>query len=630
MEESCCSVHQEDEQRKKGYVINIVGIIVFLIGIVVDKGFDLGGKIYIPFYIVGYILIGYDIFFNAFKKIFKKDMFDENSLMTIATLGAFALGEYAEGAAVLLFYKIGELLQDIAIKNSKRKIEKVIDIRAEVANLKVDSEVLIVNPKKIKTGDIIIVKTGEKVPLDGVVIQGNTMIDMSALNGESVPKHIVKGDELLSGSINLGGVVTLRVTKSFTECTVSKIIELIQNAASKKSKTEKFITKFAKVYTPIVIVLALVIAISFPFILDISFFESVSRALIFLVVSCPCALVVSVPLGFFIGIGSASKRGILVKGSNYIDILSNLNTIVFDKTGTLTKGVFKVTNIEAKNGFKDTEVLESIALCEVYSNHYIAKSILSSFQKNIDKSRISMHEEISGYGIKATVDNKKMLVGNYELIKKENANVVLEESNGTIIYLLVDGVYAGHIVMSDELKQDSKTIVTALKKNGIKDIVMLTGDRGIVAKEYADKLNIDKVYSDLLPKDKVEILKEIKSKLNSKEKIGYIGDGINDGPALALADVGISMGMGSDIAIESSDVVFMSDEPSKIIDAIKISKKTMKIVRQNIIFALVVKISFLVFSSLGVTSMWWAVFSDVGVSLIAIFNCLRILNIKNK
>lgn len=555
--------------------------------------------------------------------ILKKDMFDENFLMSIATLGAIAIGDYTEGIAVLIFYKIGEFLQDLAVKRSKKSIEKVLDIRSNVANLKVLNEVKVVDPKDVKIGDYIIVKTGEKIPLDGIVEEGKTNLDMSMLNGESIPKSVEIGQEVLSGSINLGSVITVKVTKKFEDSTVSQIIDLLENAVNKKSKTENFITRFAKVYTPIVVLTSVIIAIVSILFFNIEVLESIHRALIFLVISCPCALVVSVPLGFFVGIGKASKLGILVKGSNYLDILSTVNTVVFDKTGTLTKGNFEVNKIVVNSELNEEELLENIALCESLSNHYIAKAILKRYNSTVDKTRIKEHEEITGHGIRAIVDNRECIVGNDKMLSKYNIEFEVAKDYGTIIYLAVENEYKGYIVLADEIKEDSKDCIAGLKKSGIKNNIMLTGDSKIIAENISKELGIDKVYGELLPTDKARILEEIK-KEDREVRIAYVGDGINDAPVIAMADVGISMGKGSDIAIETSDIVLMTDEASKIVDAIKIAKKTKRIVIQNIVFALAIKVLFLFLSAIGISTMWEAVFADVGVTLIAVINSLRI------
>lgn len=604
--------------------LDVIGIIVFLMAYFIP-GIKFNLKI--GMYIVSYALIGFDIFKKAIKHLFRKDMFDENLLMTIATIGALCIGEYIEGVAVLLLYKIGEYLQDKAVDTSKEKIKSAIDIRAKYANVIKNGKVEKVDPETLKIGDIVVVKNGEKIPTDGVISKGNTRLDTSSLTGESIPKDVAENDEVLSGMINLGEVIEIKVTKAFEDSTASKILDLIENARESKSKTENFITKFSKIYTPTVIVIAILIAMSFPSILGIGFADSLNRALIFLVVSCPCALVISVPLGFFVGMGSCSKKGILIKGSNYLDALSSVDTVAFDKTGTLTKGVFKITKINNKSDMGDDEILEYLALCESYSNHYIAKSILTSYGKEIDKERIKEHSEIAGHGIKAVIDGKEVLVGNKSLMDNQNIKVDVEDTVGTVIYIAIDKKYSGNVVLSDELKDNVLELSNNLKKIcGIKNTVLLTGDKENVAKKVAEKIKFNNVYGELLPQDKVEIVEKLKQ--GTKKKVAFVGDGINDSPVLACADVGISMGNGSDIAIDTSDIVLMTDEPHKLVECIKISKKTKSVVIQNIVFALSIKVIVLVLSAIGISTMWEAIFADVGVSLLAIFNSIRIFKIK--
>lgn len=604
--------------------LDVIGIIVFLMAYFIP-GIKFNLKI--GMYIVSYALIGFDIFKKAIKHLFRKDMFDENLLMTIATIGALCIGEYIEGVAVLLLYKIGEYLQDKAVDTSKEKIKSAIDIRAKYANVIKNGKVEKVDPETLKIGDIVVVKNGEKIPTDGVISKGNTRLDTSSLTGESIPKDVAENDEVLSGMINLGEVIEIKVTKAFEDSTASKILDLIENARESKSKTENFITKFSKIYTPTVIVIAILIAMSFPSILGIGFADSLNRALIFLVVSCPCALVISVPLGFFVGMGSCSKKGILIKGSNYLDALSSVDTVAFDKTGTLTKGVFKITKINNKSDMGDDEILEYLALCESYSNHYIAKSILTSYGKEIDKERIKEHSEIAGHGIKAVIDGKEVLVGNKSLMDNQNIKVDVEDTVGTVIYIAIDKKYSGNVVLSDELKDNVLELSNNLKKIcGIKNTVLLTGDKENVAKKVAEKIKFNNVYGELLPQDKVEIVEKLKQ--GTKKKVAFVGDGINDSPVLACADVGISMGNGSDIAIDTSDIVLMTDEPHKLVECIKISKKTKSVVIQNIVFALSIKVIVLVLSAMGISTMWEAIFADVGVSLLAIFNSIRIFKIK--
>lgn len=604
--------------------LDVIGIIVFLMAYFIS-GIKFNLKI--GMYIVSYALIGFDIFKKAIKHLFRKDMFDENLLMTIATIGALCIGEYIEGVAVLLLYKIGEYLQDKAVDTSKEKIKSAIDIRAKYANVIKNGKVEKVDPETLKIGDIVVVKNGEKIPTDGVISKGNTRLDTSSLTGESIPKDVAENDEVLSGMINLGEVIEIKVTKAFEDSTASKILDLIENARESKSKTENFITKFSKIYTPTVIVIAILIAMSFPSIFGIGFADSLNRALIFLVVSCPCALVISVPLGFFVGMGNCSKKGILIKGSNYLDALSSVDTVAFDKTGTLTKGVFKITKINNKSDMSDDEILEYLALCESYSNHYIAKSILTSYGKEIDKERIKEHSEIAGHGIKAVIDGKEVLAGNKSLMDSQNIKVDVEDTVGTVIYIAIDKKYSGNVVLSDELKDNVLELSNNLKRIcGIKNTVLLTGDKENVAKKVAEEIKFNNVYGELLPQDKVEIVEKLKQ--GTKKKVAFVGDGINDSPVLACADVGISMGNGSDIAIDTSDIVLMTDEPHKLVECIKISKKTKSVVIQNIVFALSIKVIVLVLSAMGISTMWEAIFADVGVSLLAIFNSIRIFKIK--
>lgn len=604
--------------------LDVIGIIVFLMAYFIP-GIKFNLKI--GMYIVSYALIGFDIFKKAIKHLFRKDMFDENLLMTIATIGALCIGEYIEGVAVLLLYKIGEYLQDKAVDTSKEKIKNAIDIRAKYANVIKNGKVEKVDPETLKIGDIVVVKNGEKIPTDGVISKGNTRLDTSSLTGESIPKDVAENDEVLSGMINLGEVIEIKVTKAFEDSTASKILDLIENARESKSKTENFITKFSKIYTPTVIVIAILIAMSFPSIFGIGFADSLNRALIFLVVSCPCALVISVPLGFFVGMGNCSKKGILIKGSNYLDALSSVDTVAFDKTGTLTKGVFKITKINNKSDMSDDDIIEYLALCESYSNHYIAKSILTSYGKEIDKERIKDHSEIAGHGIKAVIDGKEVLAGNKSLMDNQNIKVDIEDTVGTVIYIAIDKKYSGNVVLSDELKDNVLELSNNLKRIcGIKNTVLLTGDKENVAKKVAEEIKFNNVYGELLPQDKVEIVEKLKQ--GTKKKVAFVGDGINDSPVLASADVGISMGNGSDIAIDTSDIVLMTDEPHKLVECIKISKRTKSVVIQNIVFALSIKVIVLVLSAMGISTMWEAIFADVGVSLLAIFNSIRIFKIK--
>lgn len=622
MSKCCDHEHEEEEINKTNIILTILGTIIFIAAIFLNT---LNETATIILYIISYILIGYDIVFKAISHLFKKDMFDENFLMVVATFGAFAISEYKEAIAVILLYKIGEFLQDKAVENSKKKITETIDIREKTANLKTSDGVKKVETKELKIKDIIIVKTGEKIPVDGVLKTDNAKLDMSFLTGESKPVSKNINEEILSGAINIGGVIEVEVSKTYENSTVYKIIEMIEEANEKKSTTEKFITKFAKVYTPIVTFIAVIIAF-LPLVTNYTYSESLHKAFTFLVISCPCALVISVPLSFFVGIGACSKKGILVKGSNYLDNMTLVDTVVFDKTGTLTKGVFEVTKVESVGNLSKDEVVEYIAKCEYYSNHYIAKSILDYYNKKIDENDIISHEEIAGKGIKANLNGKEIIVGNYTLMEENGLDLERKKEVGTIVYLSVDNNFEGYIVLSDVIKEDALNLVKDLQKNGVKDVVMLTGDENFIANEVAKKLGIEKVHSKLLPKDKSDILENLKN--NQEKKVAFVGDGINDAPVLAMADIGISMGKGADIAIETSDIAIMSDEPSKVADILKISRKTKKIVKQNIIFALSIKVIFLVCSILFTVPMWFAIFADVGVALITIINALRIFNIK--
>ena len=620
-------MHSNEEENEKLdikiIILDIVGIILFLCAHFIP---NLNNTVKIVLYIISYGIIGIEIFGKAVKHLFKNDMFDENLLMTIATIGALCIGEYIEGIIVLLLYKIGEFLQDLAVDKSKDKIKEAIDIRAKHANLIIDGKIQEVDPSNLKIGDIVVVKTGEKIPTDGIVYKGKTNLDTSSLTGESIPKNVKKDDEVLSGMINLEDTIEVKVTKEFENSAASQILELIENAKDKKSKTENFITKFSKIYTPIVILIAILIVILFPLIFNIKFVDSLNRALIFLVVSCPCALVISVPLGFFVGMGNCSKHGILVKGSNNLDVLSNVDTIAFDKTGTLTEGVFKITKINNQSNLTDDEMLEYIALSEIMSNHYIAKSIIDSVEKKLEKERIKSHSEISGRGIKANIDDKKVLVGNKKLMNENNIEIIENNNIGTIVYLAIDKKFVGSIVLSDSLKKNVDKLNYNLKKKlKIKNTILLTGDKKEISEEVTKELGFDAVYSDLLPQNKVEIVEKLKKTSNAK--VAFVGDGINDSPVLASADIGISMGKGSDIAIDSSDIVLMTDEPSKIIQAKKKKKKTKSIVIQNIAFALTIKLLVLILSAMGIASMWEAIFAFVGVSLIAIANSIRIFKV---
>ncbi|MDK0627626.1 heavy metal translocating P-type ATPase [Clostridium perfringens] len=604
-----------------------IALVLFIIGMIVNLD-----KMY-EFIIFGvaYIIAGGEVLLRAFKNILKGQVFDENFLMAIATIGAFAIGEFPEGVAVMLFYEVGEMFQDYAVNKSRKSISDLMNIRPDFANLiDLNGEEKRVSPESVNVGSIIVVRAGEKVPLDGVVLSGEATLDVSALTGESLPKEVEAKDDVLAGSINKSGLLKIKVTKSFGESTVSKILDLVENAGNKKSPTEKFITKFARYYTPVVVFSALALAIIPPLIISgESFSQWISRALIFLVVSCPCALVVSIPLGYFAGIGLASKNGILIKGSNYLEALNNVESIVFDKTGTLTKGTFKVKKSESTSKLSNEELLKLGAYTEYYSNHPIAKSIVSEFNKEINKALISNYEEISGKGIKVDIDGETFLAGNSKLMDMFNIKISSINEIGTVVYLANEKSELGYIVISDEIKEDSKETITGLKEIGVKQTIMLTGDNEKVGEGVAKEIGLDKAYCSLLPQNKVEKLEQIFEDKSKGKKVAFVGDGINDAPVLARADIGIAMGgVGSDAAIEAADVVIMDDKPSKIIKAIKIAKKTNKIVWQNIIFALGVKIVILIFGALGMANMWEAVFGDVGVTLIAVINSSRIL--KNK
>ena len=620
----------------------LIGGIIFVLGIFIPK------TLFIPkfaVFLVSYFIIGGDVLVSAVKNILRGQVFDENFLMSIATIGAFAIGEYPEGVAVMLFYQLGELFQGIAVNNSRKSIIALMDIRPDYANLKTDTEIKKVNPDEIKVADIIVVKPGEKVPLDGKIITGNSTFDTSALTGESLPREAKTGDIVLSGFINKTGLVEIEVTKVFSESTVSKILDLVENSSSKKSKTENFITKFAKYYTPAVVITALITAIFPPLLIpNTTFTDWIYRALIFLVVSCPCALIISIPLGFFGGIGGASKHGILVKGANYLEALNDVESIVMDKTGTLTKGVFKVTEINVENNVKINDfennktdltqplLLKYAAHIEKFSNHPIAQSIVSEYENSIaktDENIVKDFEEISGFGIKANINNHQILAGNSKLMNSENIRFDKKENLGTVVYIAFDRQYIGNILISDEIKEDSPKAIRGMKANGIKKIVMLTGDNNAIGKNIAEKLEIDKVFAELLPNEKVEKLEEIYKTKSEKGKVVFVGDGINDAPVLARADIGIAMGgVGSDAAIEAADVVIMNDEPSKIVTAMKIAKKTKTIVWQNITLAFAVKLIVLILGLFGDATMWEAVFADVGVALLAVLNATRVLKYK--
>ncbi|MBE6060058.1 MAG: cadmium-translocating P-type ATPase [Clostridium sulfidigenes] len=614
--------HDHDhENSKKEFVRLGVGAAIFAIA----TAFKFNFYVELSLFLVSYLLVGGEVVLRALKNIRGGQIFDENFLMSIATIGAFAIGEFPEGVAVMLFYQLGEIFQGMAVNRSRKSIAELMDIRPDFANLKIGSDIKKISPEEVNIGDIIVVRPGEKVPLDGKVIEGISMVDTSALTGESVPREVEIGDNVLGGVINKNGLLTIEVEKEFGDSTIAKILDLVQNASSKKAPTENFITKFARYYTPAVVFSALALAVLPPlFISGATFSEWIYRALAFLVVSCPCALVVSIPLGFFGGIGGASKNGILVKGGNYLEALNNVEVVVFDKTGTLTKGVFKVTEIQPQGNLLRDELITYAAFAESFSNHPIATSIVKAYSKEIDNESIENYEEISGHGVKATVLGKEVLAGNYKLMNKENISYSQVDTIGTVVHVAVNKEYAGYIVISDEVKEDSAKAIKALKEIGVRKTVMLTGDNKVVGTKVAKQLGLDEVYSELLPDQKVEKVEALDKEKSSKGKLIFVGDGINDAPVLARADIGIAMGgVGSDAAIEAADVVIMTDEPSKIASAIKIAKKTRAIVMQNIIFALGIKAIILILVALGLGTMWEAVFGDVGVTLIAVLNSMR-------
>lgn len=580
-------------------------------------------------YVVSYLCVGLEIILKSLHNIRKGEIFDENLLMTIATIGAFAIGKYAEAIAVMLLYQIGEMFQDYATDKSKKSITELMDIRPDYANLKQNGQIQKVNPNVVKVGDIIVVKPGEKIPLDGILIKGDTMLDMSALTGESVPQKVGEQEEVLSGCINMNHLIEVRVTKVFQESTVSKILDLVQNSSHKKSKSENFITKFAKYYTPVVVIVAFLLAVGMPLLTGEVFSKWVYRALVFLVISCPCALVISVPLSFFAGIGASAKKGILVKGGNYLEQLAKAQIMVFDKTGTLTKGVFRVQKMMCAPGIEKEELLRYAAYAENYSNHPIAHSVLEAYGKEIDTTKIEKVEELTGKGIQATIEGKELLVGNDKLMQEFQIPIRKLQEIGTILYVAMDRKYAGYLVIADETKVDAVKAMQDLRKQGVEKLVMLTGDKKQVGEAVAKKLQMDQVYSELLPDQKVAKVETLLQEKKDHKTLAFIGDGINDAPVLARADIGIAMGaMGSDAAIEAADIVLMTDEPSKIAETMKIARKTLRIVKENIVFAISVKILILILGAFGISTMWEAVFADVGVSFLAILNAIRVLKVK--
>lgn len=611
---------------KKNLIQIIISAILFVIGLLVSFS---NGWITKGIYIGAYLIVGLEIIIKAIKNIFKGEVFDEHFLMAVATIGAFAIGEFPEAVAVMLFYQIGELFQDYAVDKSKESITNLMDIRPDVAVVKRNGKLETLKPETVKIGEEIVVKPGEKIPLDGTIIDGSSMLDTSALTGESVPRSAKIGEKVLSGCINQSGVLTIKVEKEFGESTVSKILDLVENASNKKSKSENFITKFAKIYTPTVVGIAILLAIIPPFLLKWgSFSEWLERALTFLVVSCPCALVISIPLGFFGGIGGASRKGVLIKGSNYLELLSKTDIFVFDKTGTLTEGVFEVQKINPVD-ISEEELLKIAAYAESYSNHPISASIKKAYQKEINQEIIEKTEEISGKGIISQIENKTVVIGNNKIMQEKGIEYKECNDIGTILYVAVNNKFEGSIVIADKIKEDAKQTIQGLKRNNVSKTVMLTGDKKEIAEKVAKQIEIGEVYTDLLPDQKVEKVEELMKQKTEKGKLAFVGDGINDAPVLAISDIGIAMGgLGSDAAIEAADIVIMNDKPSKILEAIKISNKTMRIVKQNIIFAISVKILVLILGACGIATMWEAVFADVGVSFIAILNSLRALGIK--
>ena len=618
------------KQKKMLYRI-IVTFLLFAVLMVCEHtgGMDGWNKIVLfVIYLVPYLVIGYDIVYKAARNISHGQVFDENFLMMIATFGAFGVGEYSEAVAVMLFYQVGELFQGYAVGKSRQSISDMMDICPEYANIEEDGVLKQVDPDDVEVGSIIVVKPGERIPLDGIVVEGESLIDTAALTGESVPRSAKAGDEIISGCVNGSGTLKVKTTKEFDDSTVAKILELVENASSKKAKVENFITRFAKYYTPVVTIGAVILAILPPLILGGGWAEWIQRACIFLVISCPCALVISVPLGFFGGIGAASKIGVLVKGSNYLEAVAEMTTIVFDKTGTLTKGEFKVTDVITENGSKE-ELIELAALGEGYSNHPIANSIREAYGKELDLNRVTNTEEIAGHGIKAVIDGKTVLLGNEKLMKSESIFYTSCKSMGTVVYVACNGVFEGAVVISDTIKDGAKEAIRDMKQVGVRHTVMLTGDRREAAETVAQTLGIDEVHAELLPGGKVEHVEALLKAEKQKERLAFVGDGINDAPVLTRADIGIAMGsMGSDAAIEAADIVLMDDDVTKIASVVRIARKTLRIVKQNIVFALAIKALVLILGALGMANMWEAVFADVGVSVIAILNSMRTLNEK--
>ncbi|MGI5891792.1 MAG: heavy metal translocating P-type ATPase [Bacillota bacterium] len=619
-------IGKDFESKKKAIIRLMLSAALFVLGLTLNLPFIAE----LALFFISYCIVGGQIVLRAVKNISRGQVFDENLLMTIATVGAFLIGELPEGVAVMLFYQVGEFFQEIAVDRSRKSINSLMDIRADFAHLKVGADLRRVSPQAVEIGDLIVIKPGEKVPLDGKVIEGNSLVDTSALTGESLPRDVEPGNDILSGSININGVLTVQVTRSFAQSTAAKILELVQSAGSRKAQTENFITKFARYYTPLVVISALLIALVPPLVQGAGFSDWIYRSLVFLVISCPCALVISIPLGFFGGIGGASRKGVLVKGSKYLEALNSVETVVFDKTGTLTQGVFNVTEVKAQKDYSREQLLEYAAYAESYSNHPIAAAILHHYGQEIDERKIVCYEEITGYGIRANMTGQKILAGNAKLMKQANINYDKVDSVGTIVHVSVNNAYVGYILISDEVKKDAAHAIQLLKGMGIKKVVMLTGDTKSVGEKIGKELGLDEVYAELLPADKVEKLELMESHKSAQAKIIFVGDGMNDAPVLARSDIGIAMGgLGSDAAIEAADIVIMTDEPSKVATVIKIAKRTRTIVWQNILFALGVKLVFIALGALGIASMWEAVFADVGVAIIAISNAMRVMMVKN-
>lgn len=622
-------------KKQKKVLYRILLSLVFMIGIMILTSYvSVNLYVEVVLYLIPYLIIGYDILRKAIKGILKRQVFDENFLMAVATVGAMCLGEFREGVAVMLFYQIGELFQSVAVGKSRRNIAALMDIRPDYANMMIDGKLQKVDPDDVEIGSEIIVNPGEKVPIDGIIVEGNTTFNTSALTGESVPRDAHCGDEVISGFINMSGVIKVQTTKEFDESTVSKILDLVENSSMKKSRSENFITKFAKYYTPAVCYSALALAIIPPVVLmlmgkDASWGDWIIRALTFLVISCPCALVISIPLSFFGGIGCASTKGILVKGSNYLEALASAKYIVFDKTGTLTKGVFEVTHIDPTDNYDQQQLLYYAAHVEMASSHPISLSLQKAYGQSLDRDAVHNIEEIAGHGIRGTVHGHDVYAGNDKLMNKIGVDIMEKHPEGTVVYMAIDNQYAGCIVISDVIKGTSKAAIQSLKSQGIKETIMLTGDTKQTATKVAKEIGIDRVYSELLPADKVEKVEEILQNKGEKEKVAFVGDGINDAPVLSRVDIGIAMGaLGSDAAIEAADIVLMDDDPAKISLAMKISLKTLRIVKENIVFALAVKFICLILGAFGIANMWLAIFADVGVMVIAVINATRALRIR--